>query len=237
MMRRLSRGPLKDESKAFRILGPLEVEGAGPLGGPRPRALLLTLLLAPNETVSRERLIDAMWPDDPPESARHALQVYLSSLRKAIGPDRIVTEPAGYRIVVAEDELDALSFRRHLRDGALTAALALWRGPIASTIPPPPSSRHCASRRRRTSLDAEPDIPALERHTREHPHRERGHRQLMLALYRAGRQADALAAYQTARRALDELGLEPERSCASSSSRSCATIPSSTHGFPRRSRR
>ena len=150
-----------------------------------------------------------MWPDDPPESARHALQVYLSSLRKAIGPDRIVTEPAGYRIVVAEDELDALSFRRHLRDGALTAALALWRGPIESTDPAAAELEALRVTAQEDHFDAEPDIPALERHTREHPHRERGHRQLMLALYRAGRQADALAAYQTARRALDELGLEP----------------------------
>jgi predicted ATPase/DNA-binding SARP family transcriptional activator len=206
MMRRLSRGPLKDQSK-FRILGPLEVEGAGPLGGARPRALLLTLLLAPNHTVSTDRLIDAVWPDDPPESARHALQVYLSSLRKAIGADRIVTDPSGYRIVVGEDELDALAFRRHVGDGDLQTALALWRGPIESSDPAAAELEALRVSAQEDHLGT--DIPALERHTREHPHRERGHRRLMLALYRAGRQADALAAYQTARRALDELGLEP----------------------------
>ena len=102
----------------------------------RARArLLLTLLLAPNETVSPERLIDAVWPEDPPESARHALQVYLSTLRKAVGRERIVTEPAGYRIAVADDELDALAFRRLVREGDLEAALALWRGPIESADP------------------------------------------------------------------------------------------------------
>ncbi len=209
MMRRLSRAALKERSKAFRILGPLEVEGAGPLGGPRPRTLLLTLLLAPNETVSPERLIDAMWPEDPPESARHALQVYLSSLRKAIGPDRIMTEPGGYRIVAGEDELDALAFRRLVRDGDRAAALALWRGPIESSDPAAAELEALRVTTQEDHFEAEPEIPALERHTREHPHRERGHKQLMLALYRAGRQADALAVYRTAHRALSELGLEP----------------------------
>ena len=231
LMPRLSRGALKDQSKAFRILGPLEVEGAGPLGGPRPRALLLTLLLAPNRTVSPERLIDAMWPDDPPESARHALQVYLSSLRKAIGADRILTEPVGYRIVVAEDELDSLAFRRHVQDGELAAALALWRGPIESTDPAAAELESLRVTTQEDQFDAAPDIPALERHTREHPRRERGHRQLMLALYRAGRQADALAAYQAARRALDEVGLEPSEELRRARGRDPA--PRSEAGRPR----
>jgi predicted ATPase/DNA-binding SARP family transcriptional activator len=201
---------------AFRILGPLEVEGAGALGGPRPRALLLTLLLAPNQSVSRERLIDAVWPEDPPETARHALHVYLSTLRKAIGPDRILTEPAGYRIAVTEDELDALQFRHRLRDGDLTRALALWRGPIESADPAAAELEALRLKALEDRLDGELQqgrhteaIPQLERLTREHPHRERPHAQLMLALYRADRQADALAAYQTARRALDDLGLTP----------------------------
>ena len=200
----------------FRILGPLDVEGAGALGGPRPRALLLTLLLAPNETVSPERLIDAVWPEDPPESARHALQVYLSTLRKAVGRERIVTEPAGYRIAVAEDELDALAFRRLVGEGDLEAALALWRGPIESADPAAAELEALRLTVHEDQLDAElragrhaAALPELERLAREHPHRERAHGRLMLALYRAGRQADALAAYQTARRALDELGLEP----------------------------
>src|SRR5918992_4008943 len=98
----------------FRILGPLEVEGGGPLGGPQQRALLRRLLLSPNSVVSVDRLVDEVWGERPPARAREALQVYLSHLRKAIpdGAARIRWEQGGYRLAVEDDELDSLRFER-----------------------------------------------------------------------------------------------------------------------------
>src|SRR5438445_12065908 len=126
----------------FRILGPLEVVADGqevPLGGAKQRALLALLLLHPNRVVSRDRLIDELWETDPPETARTALQVHVSHLRKALGRDRIVTEAPGYLVRVEPDELDLERFERLLGsvdrgDSAvatevLREALALWRGP------------------------------------------------------------------------------------------------------------
>ena len=115
----------------------------------------------PTRRSRRERLIDAVWPDDPPESARHALQVYLSTLRKAIGPERIVTEPAGYRIVVAEDELDALALPpRRPRAARLPTRSRSGAARSRAPTPPPPSSRRCASRRRRTTSTPSPTSPS-----------------------------------------------------------------------------
>src|SRR5918992_4086055 len=128
----------------FRILGPLEVEGGGPLGGPQQRTLLRRLLLSANRVVSVDRLVDAVWGGAAPERAREALQVYVSHLRKAIpdGSARIRWDQGGYRIAVEEDELDALRFERLVAQGrdqraagdagaaaaAFEEALALWRG-------------------------------------------------------------------------------------------------------------
>src|SRR5918992_1653334 len=130
----------------FRILGPLEVEGGGPLGGPQQRTLLRRLLLSANRVVSVDRLVDAVWGGAAPERAREALQVYVSHLRKAIpdGSARIRWDQGGYRIAVEEDELDALRFERLVEQGrtliaageageavgALRDALDLWRGPL-----------------------------------------------------------------------------------------------------------
>src|SRR5919106_3875991 len=130
----------------FRILGLLEVEGGGPLGGPQQRALLRRLLLSPNRVVSVDRLVDAVWGETPPARVREALQVYVSHLRKAIpdGAARIRFEQGGYRIAVEEDELDALRFERLVARGrsllaaedargaadALEEALGLWRGHV-----------------------------------------------------------------------------------------------------------
>src|SRR5918998_423472 len=129
----------------FRILGPLEVEGSGPLGGPQQRALLRRLLLSPNTVVPIDRLVDAVWGETPPARVREALQVYVSHLRKAIpdGAARIRFEQGGYRIAVEEDELDALCFERLAARGrsllaadprgaadAFEEALSLWRGPV-----------------------------------------------------------------------------------------------------------
>ena len=126
----------------IRILGPLEVVGEGrPLspGGPRQRALLAILALHANELVSRDRLIDEIWGDEPPETARTALQVYVSQLRKTLGRDTIQTRPGGYVLDVAPGELDYRLFEQLVREtrGAspavaaeqLREALALWRGP------------------------------------------------------------------------------------------------------------
>ena len=116
----------------FRILGPLEVLSDGQavdLGGAKQRALLAVLLLDANNVVSNDRLIDALWEDDPPETAQKALQVYVSGLRKLLGKERVQTRSPGYLLRVGEGELDLDRFRRLQEQGELVEALALWRGP------------------------------------------------------------------------------------------------------------
>src|SRR3989449_2024236 len=221
----------------FRILGPLQVLDEGrelPLGGAKQRALLALLLLDPNRVVSRDRLIDELWHADPPETAPTALQVYVSQLRKALGRDLILTPPPGYLIRVSDGELDLHRFERQVATARaeepaqaarlLREGLALWRGaPLAEL-------RDSFARAERARLE-EQRLAALEqrieaelalgRHAelvpelgglvREQPLRERLRGQLMLALYRCGRQADALEVYRTGRRLLDEeLGLKPD---------------------------
>jgi DNA-binding SARP family transcriptional activator len=213
----------------FRILGPLEVISDGQtleLGGAKQRCLLAMLLLHANEVVSADRLIDALWEDDPPESAQKALQVHVSGLRKVLGKDRVVTRGAGYLLRVEEDELDVFELERLRSQARPAEALSLWRGrPLADL-----GARQFAEAEiarlddvrlacledridqdlragRHTELTGE-----LESLVQEHPLRERLRAQQMLALYRSGRQAEALAAYQDGRRALvDELGIEPGR--------------------------
>jgi len=119
----------------FRILGPLEASRAGEtldLGGPKQRALLALLLLGPNRVVPRDTLIAALWDDAPPDTARKALQVYVSGLRKAIGKERLVTRSPGYLLRVEAGELDLDRFEHLRSEGELDEALALWRGaPLA----------------------------------------------------------------------------------------------------------
>jgi predicted ATPase/DNA-binding SARP family transcriptional activator len=220
----------------FRVLGPLEVDDAPALGGPKPRTLLARLLLEPNRVVAYDELIDAVWPESPPERARHTLQVHVSNLRQAIGADRIRVHPSGYSAQVGPDELDLSRFeqlvadgRRRLREGdpreahsRLADALALWRGPALADISPGlEPDRERLEEMRLAAVEDDLDarlalgehaeiVPELEALIRGHPMRERLRRQLMLALYRSGRQADALEAYRDARRVLvEELGLEP----------------------------
>ena len=214
----------------FRILGPLEVLENGrriDLGGAKQRALLAVLLLHANEVVSTDRLIDALWEDDAPETGRKAIQVYVSQLRKALGKERIVTRPPGYRLDVEEGELDLARFQRLLEEGKPSEALSLWRGPPLADFA---YERFADSERARLEdlrLACIEDrieidlahgrdaalVGELETLVREHPLRERLRAQHMLALYRSGRQAEALEAYQDARRALvEELGIEPGRS-------------------------
>src|SRR5438105_5062902 len=130
----------------FRILGPLEVRDGGrvlDLGGPKPRALLAILLLRAGEVVSRDQVIEDLWGEAPPRSATHLLHVYVSSLRKALESDALVTRAPGYLLELNGDELDARRFERLLGEGMrlvasrdlarasglLQEALAEWRGP------------------------------------------------------------------------------------------------------------
>ena len=221
----------------FKILGPLEVVEDGlplPLGHGRERALLALLLLRANEVVSADVLIDDLWRERPPATAAKALQVYVSRLRKRLGADVVATRPPGYAIEVGEDQLDLIRFERLVQqargDDPLTAAsqlrdaLSLWRGsPLAEFANEPFAQPEILrlEELRLAALEGRIDADlALRRHAElvgelellvhRNPYRERLRRQLMLALYRSGRQADALEAYRDARSVLtQELGLEP----------------------------
>ena len=214
----------------FRVLGPLEVLGDGgkplPLGGKRPRALLALLLLHPNQALSTERLIDAVWGEDPPASVRGALQVHVHALRKSLGADRIVTHPPGYLVHVEPDELDVARFDRLVDEGRFAEALALWRGPALADVAEEPFAQPDAARldeARLAAIEARiaSDLEAgahdavageLEALVAAHPHRERLRAQQILALYRSGRQADALEVHARLRAHLaDELGIDPGR--------------------------
>ncbi len=209
-----------------------------PLGGAKPRSVLAVLLLHANETVTSEKLIDELWGGTPPETAAKALQGYVSNLRKTLPPDVILTRPRGYAIELEPEQLDRTRFERALAEGrhalarghAATAAellrdaLALWRGQALADFASDGVAQAEIARLEELRLvahelrhDAE---LALGRHAElvgelesivaAHPLRERLHAQLMLALYRSGRQADALRVYAERRRALvDELGIEP----------------------------
>ncbi len=213
----------------FRILGPLEVSsGQEPLdlGGRKQRALLALLLLNPNRVVPVDSLIAALWDDDPPGSARKALQIYVSQVRKTLGRDRIATQPPGYLLHVQPDELDLARFEQLRAEGALDEALSLWRGPALSEFGEDRFAQGEIARLEELRLATigariERDladgrhrelIGELEALARDHPTRERLRGQQMLALYRSGRQADALDTYRQTREALvEELGIEPGR--------------------------
>ena len=211
------------------------------LGGQKRRALLAVLLLDANRVVSRDRLIDALWGDEPPDTARNTLQVYVSQLRKLLPEGVLETAPAGYRLVIEADAVDLFEFIRLSEEGraalgagdparaadTLRAALALWRGaPLADLSWEPFAQSEIVrlEELRLAALEERIDadlalgrhgqlVAELERLVVEQPMRERFRAQLMLALYRSGRQADALAVYQRARRTfVDELGIEPSES-------------------------
>ncbi|MDQ3865516.1 MAG: AAA family ATPase, partial [Actinomycetota bacterium] len=213
----------------FRILGPLEVVADGKvldLGGQKQRALLAALLLEGNRVVSSDRLIEALWEENPPETAQKALQVYVSQLRKLLGRERLETKARGYRLRVERDELDADRFRRLLDEGRLEDASALWRGPpladfayerFAEAEIEHLEELRLASLEQRIERDLGEGrhaelVGELEALVRQHPLRERLRGALMVALYRSGRQAEALEGYQAARTTLvEELGIEPGR--------------------------
>jgi predicted ATPase/DNA-binding SARP family transcriptional activator len=214
-------------------------EIAVPLPRGKPRAVLAMLLLHANEAVGAERLAVGLWGEDAPAGAARTVQVYVSRLRRALDDEELlVTTPAGYVLRVRPGELDAERFERLVGEGreALAAgrpeeagavlrdALGLWRGPALGELAFEPFAQAHAARleeQRLAALEAqiESDLAAgrhaeligdLQRLVGEHPLRERLHGQLMLALYRSGRQADALEAYRRAREVLvGELGIEP----------------------------
>jgi DNA-binding SARP family transcriptional activator len=204
----------------------------------KPRALLAVLLLDRNRVVSVSRLTEDLWGDEPPDTATKALQGYVSQLRKALGADRLLTKPPGYSLRVEESELDLDRFERLVREGRellgagdskaaakrLGEALELWRGTPFAEFESEPFARDAGARLEDARLAAleeriEADL-ALGRHARlvpelevlvaREPLREQPRAQLMLALYRSGRQADALELYRRTRETLsEELGIEP----------------------------
>ncbi|MCA1831733.1 MAG: BTAD domain-containing putative transcriptional regulator [Actinomycetota bacterium] len=226
----------------LRVLGPLEVwtdDGPVVVAAQKERRLLAALAVAAGRHVSPDQLIDAIWGERPPTSARKLLQVYVSKLRKMMPPGaQIVTGPAGYALELEREALDSVRFEQFLADGRaaladgnaalatslLGRALALWRGHAYADF-----AYEDFARTEADSLE-ELRLVALEEHvearlrlghhdemlaelhavTAEHPLRERLLRHLMLALYRSGRQSDALDAYQAFRALMrDELGLDP----------------------------
>ena len=218
------------------MLGPLKVSDNGhgvELGGAKERTLLAVLLLHANETVSTERLIDELWGEQPPPSAARRVSTCVWRLRKTLG-DAIVTQPPGYRAVVPPERLDTVRFdalvRRSRELGSeeaaatLAEALALWRGSALEDIRFEAEAAHDVERlddRRFAAIAMRIDhdlglgrhesvLPELEQLVAAHPYREQFRAQLMLALYRSGQQADALAGYRDfRRRSADELGIEP----------------------------
>ena len=208
------------------------------LGAPKQRALLALLLVNRGRVVTAEQLIDGLWGEVPPSSAVQSLQVYVHGLRRALGPERIETAGKGYRVAVDADELDLDRFERLLERGRaaleagraddaaddLREALAVWRGPALADLSE--EARRAAESEhldelRLTALELRLDaelacgrhdavVAELEKLTAEHPYREKFLQQRLLALYRCGRQAEALEVYRTARDLLaEDLGLDP----------------------------
>lgn len=232
----------------FRVLGPIEVtkdDQLLALGGRKQRVVLAILLLNVNRVVPVDRLITGVWGDAVPGHPLNTLQVYVSNLRRILGPDdtegdqrTIITQEPGYRIQAESEQLDMLKFltavgagRRLLDEnryeeaaGTLREALALWRGPaLADLVADSFISSELAGLEESHLMAIEARIEAdlalgraaeiigeLEGLLVAHPYRERLHGLLMSALYRCGRQAEALQAYQAARQILlDDLGVDP----------------------------
>ncbi|MER7479056.1 BTAD domain-containing putative transcriptional regulator [Streptomyces sp. NPDC126510] len=222
----------------YRILGVTTAEdehgSVVPIGGPRLRALLTALALRPSRVVTPQALIDEVWVEDPPQDAPAALQALIGRLRRALGKDAVTSEPGGYRLAAGKDDIDLFVFERLVQQGTdalhgddpalaerhLDAALALWHGPALADLPDRTASTRPEARRlEATRARAEARIrlgrgldvvPELRELTALHPYDEPLHALLIRALRDTGRAADALAAYETARRALAEgLGTDP----------------------------
>jgi DNA-binding SARP family transcriptional activator/ABC-type transport system substrate-binding protein/streptogramin lyase len=228
----------------FRLLGPVEGLRSGSLvalGGAKPRALVALLLIHRNEVVSRDVLIEALWPDRPPGTAAHSLDVQVSRLRKAFAPEEVLkTRSGGYVLEIEPEQTDVHRFEQLLEQGrrqnavtkyaealaTLEAALALWRGPPLADLAYEDFARAEIERLDELRLVATEErieaelglgrhetlVPELERLIATHGLRERLRGQLMLALYRSGRHAEALRVYtDTRKRLIDDLGMEPSR--------------------------
>jgi predicted ATPase/DNA-binding SARP family transcriptional activator len=224
----------------FGVLGPLQVAAGGALvrlGGPKQRAVLALLLLEAGELIPTERLVEQIWRGQPGGSAR-SVQVYVSELRRLLGDaGRIRGEGGGYRLVAADEEIDARRFEQLLAEGrnslalgdpdaaarTLGEALGLWRGAALADLAYEEFAQTEISRLEELRVTALEErnaaelalgrhaglVAELEALVRQEPLRERLRAQLMLALYRSGRQPDALEVYHDTRKALLELGLEP----------------------------
>lgn len=222
------------------MLGSLQVMDGGqplPLGGRRQRLVLAVLLASANEEVSTDRLVDDVWGEEPPATALKSLQTYVSRLRKILVGDAIATRPRGYLLHTAPGEIDAERFERLAEEGhrllfsdpraaaaLLSQALDLWHGMPWGDLADESALRPVAERLRNIRQATVEDrieanlalghasmmIGELESLVSEHPLQERLRGLLMLALYREGRQAEALRGYQETRRLLGEqLGIEP----------------------------
>jgi DNA-binding SARP family transcriptional activator len=225
------------ETLEFRLLGPLEARSGGvpvELGGPKQRAVLAVLLLDAGRTVSTDRLIDALWGEEPPRTAPTSLQNFVSQLRKQLGADVLVTKPPGYLLRIDPLQVDVNRAQGLLveargsppeeRVEKLREAIDMWRGPPLEEFGFEVFAQGEIARLeelRLTLLEERIDadiesgragevVGELEALVGEQPLRERFREQLMLALYRSGRQADALEAFQAGRRALvEQLGIDP----------------------------
>jgi WD40 repeat protein/serine/threonine protein kinase len=224
----------------FRVLGPLEIaEGDRPrtLGGPRQRTVLAHLILRANQAMDPDRLIDEVWGDEPPPAVRSTLRGYISHLRKALGPGLIERSSGGYVLRTERSAIDAVKFEGLVREGrailsadpaaaaqAFEQALGLWRGPALGDLADQASLLPEIARLEELRLAALEDrigaelelgrhrelVPELETLVAAHPFRERLWLHLVTALYRSGRQGDALAAFQRVRGLLaEELGIDP----------------------------
>ena len=222
------------EGTEFRLLGSLEMLRGGEqveLGPPKQRAVLALLLLHANRVVPTQRLIDELWGETPPETARAALQGYIAGLRKALGSGSatLSTRAPGYVLEVPVGSLDLDRFEALRREARSTTdarrtsellheALSLWRDrplaefdgePFAAVAADQLEERRLGAFEERIEADLALGrhaqvVPELDELVAESPYRERFRAQQMLALYRAGRQADALAAYRAGRASLAE---------------------------------
>ena len=231
--------PRDNDPVRYRILGVTQAEDDQgtviPVGGPRLRALLTALALRPGHVTTPDTLIDEVWADTPPQDAPAALQALIGRLRRTLGKTAVTSAPGGYRLTATKDDVDLFVFERLVRQATsaldhddpataaqdLATALALWRGPALADLPDrtAAATRPEALRLEATRARAEADlrlgrakdaVPELKELTAAHPYDEPLHALLIRALRDTGRPADALAAYETARRALAEgLGTDP----------------------------
>ena len=230
-----------EDELCVELLGPLRVTMAGrevEIHAPKERALLSLLALSPGRTLQTQDLVTGLWGDDPPGSARKALQTYVSALRRRLSADVIKTNGDGYRLAIDPEAVDVTVFERLARESrsassrgdhqtavtSLLEARRLWRGEPLRELADHLSGAAHITRLLEIRSASEEDlaearlalgdhialVPELEAAVAAEPLRERRWAQLMLALYRSGRQADALRAFQRLRKEVGEdQGIEP----------------------------